>query len=94
MKLGLYIHIHLQIYIYIYICIYIYIYIYTYTHTHIYTHTHTHIYILYIYNFFLQRGKLSGTVATQLVFSDIAIITHNENFKSAGNIFGLNQMVD
>ena len=79
MKLGLYIHIHIQIYIY------------TYTHTH--THTHTHIYI-YIYNLFLQRGKLSTTVATQLVFADITIIIQNENFKSAGNISGLNQMVD
>ena len=79
MKLGLYIHIHIQIYIY------------TYTHTH--THTHIYIYI-YIYNLFLQRGKLSTTVATQLVFADIAIIIQNENFKSAGNISGLDQMVD
>ena len=73
--------------------------IYTYTYTNIYiyihthTHTHTHIYI-YIYNLFLQRGKLSTTVATQLVFADITIIIQNENFKSAGNISGLNQMVD
>ena len=73
----------------LYIHIHIQIYIYTYTHTH----THTHIYI-YIYNLFLQRGKLSTTVATQLVFADITIIIQNENFKSAGNISGLNQMVD
>ena len=73
----------------LYIHIHIQIYIYTYTHTH----THTYIYI-YIYNLFLQRGKLSTTVATQLVFADITIIIQNENFKSAGNISGLNQMVD